>query len=159
MSFRVLLCFFFYMQLYHLMPVTLSNIVTLGKTMVEDCGTIKIIATMCNELKDSLPLKWLLRRRWPGLWALAVSWVFKACLMHQDNDEIAISQSQSAVSLRVDGVKLASACNLFVIIRQLWKSQICCCLHEQKFTLSTYIQSPVRAPHRAEIEIKKFFHK
>lgn len=46
---------------------------------------------------------------------------------------VAIRQSQSPVSLGLNRVRLAIACNPFLIIQQLTvrKAHICCCLHKQ----------------------------
>lgn len=49
---------------------------------------------------------------------------------------------QSAVSMWLNGVKVEIACHIFVIIRWLTvyvsrNSKICCCLHAQKFTLTS----------------------
>lgn len=57
-------------------------------------------------------------------------------------------QSQSALSLQLIGVKLAIACNLFLIIQQLsvmkgQKSQIWCCLHRQKYTFNRNLHLPI----------------
>lgn len=69
--------------------------------------------------------------------------VIKTCLKCSDK--------MSAVSMWLNGVKVEIACHLFVIIRWLTvyvsrNSKICCCLHAQKFTLTSRISLYRRQP-------------
>lgn len=64
----------------------------------------KMIATVSRELTISLSLKWLLQRWGPGL---------KPCSQLSSPNSLwcvktAVSQSQSAISLQLNGITLAS---------------------------------------------------
>lgn len=88
---------------------------------------------VCSKL---ISLSWLLQRQGPSLQPLVVScWIQR----WQYNS---IKWIQSAISVRLNVLKLASTCNLFVIIRWLYSIiyirftsinfQICCHVYKQK---------------------------
>lgn len=70
--------------------------------------------------------------------------IFRATLVHQDGNITSVTRSK-AMTLQINGVKLAIGFHLFGIIQRLivinWqKLQIWCHLHTLKFILTTYIQ-------------------
>lgn len=106
----------------------------------------KFTLTMCNELVLVFPLEWLLQRGGTGLQPLADSCWFQSNV--QDNDKMAISWCQFAINLQLNGVNLAITRNLFVMIVILLPSVANLFMGtyteihiEQKFTLTTFIQS------------------
>lgn len=70
--------------------------------------------------------------------------IFRATLVHQDGNITSVTRSK-AMTLQINGVKLAIGFHLFGIIQRLivinWqKLQIWCHLHTLKFILTTYIK-------------------
>lgn len=68
--------------------------------------------------------------------------VFKATLLHKDHNKMTIKLHQSAISLRLNGVKLQNMSSIFVII------QINCAKSEKKITnLSTSVAIYIYIKH------------
>lgn len=80
-------------------------------TLVADCSIAKRIETVCSELK------WLLQRRGPSASVVGVSCHLKPTLVCQDTNKTAARLLSICHQFAMNGVKLAVACNLFVIIR------------------------------------------
>lgn len=79
--------------------------VTRDKRVVWDCTTTKVIATACNEFSffEMVTLKTAV-----GSAHAQSAAIFKSILLRQVG---------SALSLRLNGVKLAITCNLFLVMR------------------------------------------
>lgn len=74
-----------------------------------------------------------------------ISRLFKSqdAYCHFDYANIIKLKGFDAISLWLNRVKLSITCNLLTVTNGQ-KSQMCCCLHALKFTLTTYIQNITR---------------